>query len=228
MASYHLNPKDVYRYLGYPASPDPETLEQIQSLSEQLENLAKPKAVHKILPVELGKTVKFPGTALELPGRDVALLLKESHHALLMAVTLGQEVDRWLRELSIRDMAKAVIVDSCASSLAEEYCNFAEEEIHKSVRESMGEVHFTDRFSPGYGDLPLDVQPYFCKVLDSTRQIGLSLSQTNIMNPKKSITAVVGIADSPQPMRIRGCGYCGLREHCEYRKGGKICGTSNL
>ena len=46
-----------------------------------------------------------------------------------------------------------------------------------------------------------------------------------LMNPAKSVTAVIGLSERPQPARVRGCGYCALRETCQYHKEGKSCGA---
>ncbi len=227
----HCNLSDVCRYLGYPSTPKEEIMEWITEVSQKLEQKAQYKAVYKVFsiePREEGKDISLEGCTLTLTGKDIATLLEESHHCILMAVTLGREVDNWLRQLEICDMADAVIADACASSLVEEYCNYMEAEILATVKKSMGDIHFTDRFSAGYGDLPLEIQPLFCKTLNCEKQMGLTVSPSYIMSPQKSITAIIGIADSPQAMRIRGCGFCGRRDHCQYRKGGTTCGTSNL
>ena len=51
----------------------------------------------------------------------------------------------------------------------------------------------TPRFSPGYGDLPLTFQKEIFRVLDCPRQIGLSLNESLLMSPSKSVTAIMGI-----------------------------------
>ncbi len=226
MESCQINLADVYRYLGYhKGKPDEETVAQVAELSQKLGEVAEYKGIYQIFPIEVGETVLVSGTTMEMSGQNIKTLLSQSDRCVLMAVTIGQSVDKWIRQLQIRDMTQALIVDACASSLVEEYTNALEAELKNSLPEGQ---HLTDRFSPGYGDLPLEVQPFFCKVLDTNKKMGLTLSQTNIMSPKKSITAVLGIADKPQPMRIKGCGFCSLRGQCEYRKGGKTCGTSSV
>lgn len=227
----HCNHSDVIRYLGYTQKPEQETMDLIVSLSKTLEEKAQYREVYKIFPIEPsteGEGIALAGCTLLLSGQDIAHLLEDSHHCILMAVTLGRGVDLWLRQLEIQDMSKAVIVDACASSLVEEYCNLVEAKIQETVKASMGDIHFTERFSAGYGDLPLEVQPLFCKTLNCEKQMGLTVSPTYIMSPQKSITAIIGIADKAQAMFIRGCDFCGRRDHCQYRKGGITCGTSNI
>lgn len=219
---------EVYRYLGFQKEkPDDITVEQVAEARAKLEGNTTVKGTYQLFSFskEENTGILLENTNLVLTGQQISLLLEESHHCILMAVTLGHEVERWIRELQIRDMAKAVILDACASSLIEQYCNQLEKDIQKEMEAQFDSVHFTDRFSPGYGDLPLTVQGSLCKVLQTDKKIGLTVSATHLMSPKKSITAILGIADRPQPMRIKGCGYCNLKETCAYRKGGKTCGS---
>ena len=60
---------------------------------------------------------------------------------------------------------------------------------------------------------------------DAARRLGLHVTDSLLLNPTKSVTAVIGLSDRPQMARIRGCDYCALRESCELRKGGKRCGS---
>lgn len=217
-----MNLDDVYRYLGFAdQEPDTQTKETVAEVAEKFNTFPVGKGIYKEFPIEIGEEVVVSGTTLLLTGKNIKTLLRESTHCVLMAVTLGHHVDAWIRETQVRDMAKAVIIDACTSSLVEEYCNALEEEI----KEKIGDRHLTDRFSPGYGDLPLSIQNTFSKVLETDKKLGLSVASNHLMAPKKSITAVLGVADTPQPMRIKGCGFCSLREHCEYRKRGATCGS---
>jgi hypothetical protein len=117
-------------------------------------------------------------------------------------------------------MAQAVILDACGSAFVEQGCDAAEEELKKRFPD----LFLTDRFSPGYGDLPLDLQPSICAALDTPRRLGLHVTGSFLLNPGKSVTAVIGLSDRPQMARIRGCAFCAMRERCTLRKGGKTCG----
>lgn len=57
------------------------------------------------------------------------------------------------------------------------------------------DVRLKPRFSAGYGDLPLEVQKDIFRVLDCPRKIGLTLNDSLLMSPTKSVTAIVGIED---------------------------------
>ena len=83
----------------------------------------------------------------------------------------------------------------------------------------------TGRFSPGYGDLPIDLQRDLLALCDAPRRIGLSATPSNLLTPGKSVTALLGISAHPVSGRARGCGTCRLSADCPYRKRGTHCGA---
>ena len=125
------------------------------------------------------------------------------------------------RQVQARDFADALLLDGFGGAYVEAGCNAAEREIAAKLPGK----YLTDRFSPGYGDLPLDVQSPLLALTDATRRLGVTLSESNLMNPLKSVTAVIGLSDTPQQARIRGCDFCAMRTRCNLRKAGKTCGT---
>ena len=112
-------------------------------------------------------------------------------------------------------------MDACASTAIENICNNFESDMRRAV-EAEGR-YLTDRFSPGYGDLPIAEQPKFFALLDMTRRIGVSLTPTTIMVPRKSVTAIMGIARTPQPHRPPDCEHCLMFRTCPFRKAGRRC-----
>ena len=136
----------------------------------------------------------------------------------LMAVTLGSGADTLMRRLELTDIALAAVVDAMASAVMEELCNALEAEIRTSVQ---AQGHYlTGRFSPGYGDCPLTLQQPFAIALDTVRGLGMAVTPENLLTPRKSVTAILGVADHPVTGARAGCGHCLLREKCEYRKRG--------
>ena len=88
-------------------------------------------------------------------------------------------------------------------------------------------LYLTDRFSPGYGDLPLTVQKDLCGVLDTRRTLGLTVNESMLLIPEKSVTAVMGICPVPQRHRAAtekgGCAKCAAFENCVFRLQGRTC-----
>lgn len=212
--------EEALRYLG--ATDAPEDLRrQVAEAAGQLERTLRPRYIYKVFSLEhTPEGVGLKGTDVKLTGRTAAGMLASCGQAALLACTLGSPFDLRLSAMQVRDMARAVILDACASAWVESGCGAAEKEL--SAR--FPEKYLTDRFSPGYGDLPLSLQADICAALDAPRRLGLHVTESFLLNPVKSVTAVTGLADRPQMARIRGCAHCLLREGCAYRKGGKRCG----
>ena len=145
-------------------------------------------------------------------------LLADCTEAAVLVCTLGAEFDLWVRREQLRDMSRAAMLDALGSAYVESACDVAEEDI----RARCSGKYLTDRFSPGYGDLSLAVQPHLADFAGAKR-IGVTVTSSLLMTPQKSVTAVVGLADRPQMARIRGCAYCALNKTCAYRKAGTTC-----
>ena len=211
-----LNYNEILMYLGHRGQEiTPEVEGQIRRCMEEIARTAEPRLVYRRLALAGGA---IPG--LPLAGEDIQGLLAESREAVLMAVTLGPGIERLLMRREVTDMADAVILDCCASSAIENVCD----NLCADLEAEFSPRYLTDRFSPGYGDLPFAQQPDFCRVLDLSRRIGVNLSPRGLMIPQKSVTAILGIADIPQNKRFRGCAHCSAFETCTLRKENRSCG----
>ena len=195
-------------------------LSVLDRLEKLLLKTARPRVVWRVFDREpdgtLAGTVFLPG------GEDVKKLLRDCSEVILFAATLGTEVERLLQQTAVRNMADAVMLDACASAAIENVCD----NLCADLKEAVKPRFLTDRFSPGYGDRPFAQQADFFRVLDITRRIGVHLSESGLMIPQKSVTALMGIADKPQKMRSRGCAVCKMFLNCPYRKDGKHCGAN--
>lgn len=212
------NIDEALRYLGVPAPAPAQLREQAECIAGQLSAALQPRWTWRVFPLSpVDGGFALSGTGLVLTGGTARTMLAQCHSAALLACTLGAQFDTLLRERQARDMAQAVILDACGSALVEVGCNEAENEITARLPGKF----LTDRFSPGYGDLPLTLQPSLCALLDARRRLGLTVTDSFLLNPGKSVTAVIGLSDTPQMARVRGCAYCAMRENCSMRRKGK-------
>jgi len=213
------NIDDILRYLRVRGEAG-DLRGRVETAAAELAERVRPAWVYRAFPLErTADGVVLAGSGVTLTGSLAAKMLKDCDAAALLCCTLGLAFERRLRALERRDMGEAVILDACGSAWVESGCDMAEDEIAARFAPR----YLTDRFSPGYGDLPLSLQPAVLAALDAERRLGIHLSDSFLMTPSKSVTAVIGIADTPQPARVRGCGYCSMKQNCEYRKGGITC-----
>ena len=213
--------EETLRYLG--AGDAPEALrQQVREAAEALAAQVQPRYTYRVFDLEFqAEAIILKGAGVTLTGTSAGQMLAQCDQAALLACTLGAPFDLRLSALQARDMARAVILDACGSALVEAGCDAAQAELASRLPGRF----LTDRFSPGYGDLPLPLQPDICAALDASRRLGLHVTGSLLLNPIKSVTAVIGLSDTPQPARIRGCGHCSMRERCTLRKGGQHCGS---
>ncbi len=217
-----LNENEILKYLGYRGQKlGPETEDQLARCRAEILKAAQPRLVWKTLPVQAGAIEGMP-----LGGQDVAGMLAECQEAVLLGATLGADVERLLMKMEVVHAADAFVMDACASTAIENVCNNFEADLRRET-EAKG-LYLTDRFSPGYGDLPLAEQPKFFAALDMTRRIGVTLSRNHLMVPRKSVTAVMGISDRPQKHRPADCENCLSFRHCPFRKNGVTCRGDRL
>ncbi|MCD8321331.1 MAG: methionine synthase [Oscillospiraceae bacterium] len=217
-----LNIDEALRYAGVRGEPTEALRRQAEAVAEELTAAVRPRYTYRIFELQRrADGFYLSGADILLPGESAGRMLAECDRAALLACTLGAKFDAMLRTEQARDMAQALLLDACGSAWVEAGCDEAEREL----KARLPGIYLTDRFSPGYGDLPLALQPAVCAVLDTQRRLGLCVTESLLMNPGKSVTAVIGLADRPQAARIRGCACCAMRERCTLRKGGKHCGN---
>lgn len=214
------NIDEALRYLGIPAPAPAELREQAERVSQRLCSALRPRWVWRVFPLDRTEAdFSLSGADVTLTGATARTMLTQCHSAALLACTLGAEFDALLRAEQARDMSGAAVLDALGSAYVEAGCDGAEQDISARLPGKF----LTDRFSPGYGDLPLALQPALCALLDTPRRLGVTVGESFLMNPCKSVTAITGIADTPQPARVRGCQFCAMRETCQLRKDGHGC-----
>ena len=215
--------EEVLRYLGHHGQAlTEEFLAMAERCIDRVCQAAVPR--HCAGSFVLEKTaegLKAGGTTLTLTGRDIARLLQNSRRCYLLAATLGPGVDALIRQRQAQSMAEAVVCDAAATALIECVCDEAEKQLWAGLAE--GE-RLTARYSCGYGDLPLSLQPDFVRVLDTPRKIGLACTPSLLLTPQKSVTAVLGVAKDPPAPRQARCEACAFAESCQRRKAGTHCG----
>ena len=207
-----IDKQEALRYMGCPAEPDEALRTVVDTCEQQLRRTVQPRVVYRVLPLyrEAG-TLSAGG--IQLTGEDIARHLAECDRMLLMAATLSGQADQLIHRAGISDMTRSLAMDALASAGIEQVCNRAEE----CFREQLPDAYFTWRFSPGYGDLPLSLQPEILRP-DAEDHAHAVLRALRVQRQ-----AIIGLADHPLKKGARGCATCRMRETCMFRKGGTHC-----
>lgn len=182
--TYALPPVDraeALRYAGCPGA-DGELEEILENSIELINEKLSPRVCWSTLPVTLtGKRCDFG--AFSVDSADLAESLSGCTRAVVFAATVGVDADRLIirygRLLPSRGVMLSAVADERIEALCDEFCS------------EFGSVR--PRFSPGYGDLPLETQQDIFALLNCEKHIGLTLNQSLLMSPTKSVTAIFGL-----------------------------------
>lgn len=109
----------------------------------------------------------------------------------VFAATVGILLDRLIARYAAISQTKALLLGAIGAERVESLCDVFCREI--SLEKAAGGYKTRPRFSPGYGDLPLGMQREIFAVLDCPRRIGLTLGDSLLMSPSKSVTAIIGV-----------------------------------
>lgn len=134
--------------------------------------------------------------------------LKNCDSSFVFAATTGAAVQRLIAKNSVISPLKGMVTDCIGSAAIEAFCDY--------INRSLGDTDYLrPRFSPGYGDLPLTCQQTLLDFLESKKRIGLSLTESGMLTPVKSVTALIGIGNDKNKCTGKNCMVCS-RENCPY------------
>ncbi len=217
MNDFQIDQKEVYRYLGYgQAQADESTIGLVQSCLDQIQDAG-------IIPHHLAKRFDLQKDpygyplieGIPLKSDTLAKHLLQCESAYLLAATLGLSADRILQRESRKDMSAAVILQAVFAVMIESYCDRVEADLAQLCRPEG--LFLLPRYSPGYGDFPLTYQKEILGSLNATKKIGLSYTDSYMLVPTKSVTAVIGLTKEEQGCHIEKCMVCD-DTNCTFRK----------
>ena len=208
-----VNRREVLRYAGIQEETPELTALLDETLAESLPTLAG-NICWQAFPLRIlnGKLdLGFTHTNSSSLTRNLA----GCDRIIVFAATLGLGLDRLIARYSRLSPSKALLLQAIGTERIEDLCDrFCDSIRQEACRQGLS---MAPRFSPGYGDLPLTVQQDIFRVLDCSRKIGLTLNESLLMSPSKSITAIIGMGPCADPGQSTGCRSCG-NASCPYRR----------
>ena len=176
--TYALPPvdkKEALRYAGCKQA-DNEVFELLSVCAREMEQIVSPRVCFARFSTET-LLQAFPKSKL------LALRLKDCQQAVVFAATIGLETERRILQNESQSIAKALLFQALGAERIESLCNAFCKEIENGL----------PRFSPGFGDFPLQAQKWIFQALGVTKNIGVTLNESLLMTPTKSVTAIVPI-----------------------------------
>ena len=181
--------REIYRYAGVSA-PNGETERLLEECLNELGDKLTYKVCYRELPVSVNDGVIDLGFA-KTDSRSLLKALDGCDSIVLFAASIGVGMDRLIARYSSLSPAKALLFQAIGTEQIESLCDVFQSDIASVKAESGKNVR--PRFSPGYGDLPLELQRDVFNALDCKKRIGLALCESLLMTPSKSVTAIIGI-----------------------------------
>lgn len=212
---FHWNEREILRYLGHHGQVVEDNVERlIAECRQELEQAATPRSIWREYPLQIQEH-EINMTCLRTRSRSLERNLKDCEEILLFGATLGSQVDMLLQRYGKLQMSKAVVMQAASVAMLETYCDEVSETIKNDYLKK--KRYLRPRFSPGYGDFPLQCQPEIVAALELNKRIGITLTDSLLMAPSKSVTAVIGISPIPRDCSVQGCEVCGKKD-CAYRR----------
>ncbi len=203
-----FNKEEILRYAGVREN-SPEIDSLLEECIKEAERIFTYKVCYGRFPFSVnGDEVDL--TFTKTVSKNLSKCLNNSHSFIVFGATVGIDLDRLISKYSRIAPSKALMFQAIGTERIESLCDIFCEDIRK-------EYGFTTpRFSPGYGDLSIEIQKEFFRVLEPSRKIGLTLNESLIMSPSKSVTAVIGLSKCEEN-DTHDCDKCD-KKNCLFRR----------
>ena len=165
----------VARYARCDASFAPQIAQAVSYLVEEF----RYTVCYRVYPLKVSPNGLDLGFCLTVSA-DLARFLQGATHVLVFGATVGVASDRAVLRYGKTQPTTALYADALGIERIEALCDAFCAQV----------AHTTARFSPGYGDLPLNMQRDIFETLPLAK-LGMSLGPQLLITPTKSVTALV-------------------------------------
>lgn len=203
----YIEVSDILRFLHFRQKEVPQNiLDDIDAALEIIYAQAQFREVHQKFSAQIKNDALWLDDRIKLPYPSLQHLFKNSEYVYVVACTIGLNITRLIKKEMMVNPSHGVMLDACASMVADAYAGY--------IQSTLGPT--TSRFSPGYGDVPLESQRIFAQLLQIEKNAGIHLTEGNLMIPEKSIIYLTGKRCEEEPTSSLSCNDC--ERNCIYRK----------
>lgn len=182
-----VNTNEILRYAG--GCNNDDTIKLLNECLSEAQPLLNYKVCYKKLSLNIsGNTCRFD--EFSISSKNLAKNLEDCNSVIIFAATIGLPLDRLIAKYSSIAPSKALFMQAIGAERIEALCDVFCNDVKNALK-----IDLKPRFSAGYGDLPLDTQKLIFESLGCAKHIGLTLNDSLLMSPTKSVTAFVGIRE---------------------------------
>lgn len=213
-----INVSQIENILGYNEGDDRAfVMDLIDELLIESQKICSIKAQYSVFSdVSFDKesrSVKINGSSFQIK-KIVFGQLKKSDSAALFLCTAGDEIGiRSRKAMKERDFLKGYIYDVIGSEIVETAADLMQDDLQKAAA-SEG-LKITNRYSPGYCGWDVAEQHKLFQLIPDNF-CGVSLNESALMSPEKSISGIIGIGRDVRSNSYT-CSICDMKD-CIYRK----------
>lgn len=191
MRALSIHKSEIYRYLGYTTGAGiPENITvMVDEILENVLSESRPIVCYKRFDLDFNDGIDFG--FLKVQSKDLLNNLDGCTEAVVFAATIGIYTDRQIQKETILSPARACIYQAVGATVIEAVCDDFNSWLR--MEENVKGNRLKPRFSPGYGDLPLEIQKDIHRELNCAKAAGITLTDSMLMVPEKSVTAIIGI-----------------------------------
>lgn len=218
------DPEELLSYMpGGKDVIDQHTRQLTSSLLFQCKEIMEPRGAYvalKALPIADVEEIASH-EAVFRPGKIIVKMLKGSERFLFFMATAGPGPEQLARSLMADGQyLEGFLVDLIASALVET----AAQHVHDHMKETMGlsGLPISNRYSPGYCGWDVSEQQKLFALFPA-ESCGITLSESSLMHPIKSISGLVG-AGANVKFKDYTCEICSMKD-CTFRRTSKTHGS---
>lgn len=201
-----LNESEVRRYAGLRHAEDfPDSYVKEACLEVQL--AAEPRGIYQEYDYDPVNHIIHSNPPMKLEATGIIRHLGNSTKVYVLGVTVGEGVEEKSTEFFKNgNYTVGLLIDAAATTAVEQVADQVNEIINRAAKKAGFSP--TWRFSPGYGNWPVEVQRDLANII-KTEEIGLTVTETSMLFPRKSVTAIIGCMPGNEEQKTqRGCTSC--------------------
>lgn len=185
-----FNRREILRYAQCPGCTDETLIALMEECIAECRKYASfsYRVSYSVLLIDTidAGTGRIVMNGLDVTSRDLAGNLKGCTRVIIFAASIGPGIDRLIKKYTKLDPVKALFMQAIGAERVETLCDMFCRSFDGRLR---------PRFSPGFGDLALSLQPDVLRITNATKNLSITLDEGFLMSPTKSVTAFVGVED---------------------------------